>query len=211
MVLVVFNGVWLEGNGVVAVLVLPIVFTHPNTKTDTLVLPSRARVWAQLIECPELPLHHALPDAATPCVGFRGQPTPLYLAPPSTSGSESSDKASGGGPIPSRALSAPFVLLDVDFADVIAQELEGGTGTAQQQQQHVNGPMRVGGRVAVPVVAGGTAHGVLMWWELTVRALVCGWRCSLFSRYHDNPSHHTNIHIPTHTPALLSTRPAAVA
>lgn len=127
-------------------------------------------MWAQLIECPELPLHHTIPtdDATsttnTPCVGFQGQPTPLYLAPPDYSG----DDSSSGGPIPSRALSAPFALLDVDFADVITQELGGGTEVGAAQ--HANGPVRVGERVAVPVVAGGTAHGVLMWWELAVRA-----------------------------------------
>ena len=135
-------------------------------------------MWAQLIECPELPLHHTIPNddattttttTTTPCVGFQGQPTPLYLAPPdNSSGGDSS-----GGPISSRALSAPFALLDVDFADVIAQELEGGKevgATQQEKKEHANGPVRVGERVAVPVVAGGTAHGVLMWWELTVRA-----------------------------------------
>ena len=43
---------------------------------------------------------------------------------------------------------------------------------------HVNGPVCVGDRVAVPVVAAGTVHGVLMWWELTVRRDFVGRVCT---------------------------------
>lgn len=152
--------------------------SHTNTQsnpkpTDTHILPSRARVWAQLIECPELPLHHLIPtqqqhqqhQGVAPCVGYRGRPTPLYLAPPSSSSSSSSSNA-GPGPIPTRALSEPFPLLEIDFAGVVGEEAEAPS------TQHVNGPLHVGAPVSVAVKAPGTVHGVLMWWELTVRGLI---------------------------------------
>ncbi len=141
-------------------------------ETDTLILPSRARVWGQLVECPELPLHHLIPPSSStdnqqqqpPCVGYRGRPTPLYFAPPSSS--SSSTTPTSDGPIPSRALSAPFPLLDVHFARVLAEE------EAESPSTHVNGPLHVGSPVSVPIAAPGTVHGVLMWWELTVRCLL---------------------------------------
>ncbi len=132
--------------------------------STTRVLPARARVWAQLVQCPALPSHwdiaFARSSSTTACTGG-GRPLPLYMAPPSAAdagggGKRKASDASAGGPIPSVALSAPFPLLDLDFAALAGKGDE------------TNGPMVLGATASVPVVASGSLHGVLMWWELTL-------------------------------------------
>jgi len=153
----------------------------------TRVLPARARVWAQLVECPELPLHCHIPTANVACAGG-GRPLPLYFAPPSPAAAASSsttgeevkserkrersgtgDEAAAGvgteegefagGPLSSIAISAPFFLLGIDFAAVAA-----ATTTAADAK---NGPVRLGLPTSVPISRTGTLHGVLMWWDLS--------------------------------------------
>lgn len=154
------------------------------------VVPARARVWAQLVECPELSSHSHIPTANVACAGG-GRPLPLYLAPPTeapvpgssttvadaererkrmgsgthdatvatTVGAETKEGGVVGGPIPSIAVSAPFPLLDIDFA-AVASETSIGADVR-------NGPVQMGLPLTVPVLRTGTLHGVLMWWDLT--------------------------------------------
>jgi len=164
-------------------------YTRGLVSPNACVVPARARVWAQLIECPELPSHFHIPTANVACAGG-GRPLPLYLAPPTNgpaagsstavaeTGSErkrvrsDTDDATAattgdaktqkqgfaGGPIPCIAVSAPFSLLDIDFAAVTSETSPGADVR--------NGPIQMGLPLTVPVLRKGTLHGVLMWWDL---------------------------------------------
>ena len=162
-------------------------FVRGLVSPTTRVLPARVRVWAQLVECPELPSHCHIPTGNVACAGG-GRPLPLYLAPPSPAAaacssttaaetkSERKRERSGtddeaaagvgteerdfvGGPISSIAISAPFPLLDIDFAAVAA--------TMTTAADVKNGPVLLGLPTSVPILRTGTLHGVLMWWDLT--------------------------------------------
>lgn len=154
-------------------------YTRGLVDATTHVIPRRARVWAQLVECPELQSHFNIPSADVTCMGD-GRPKPLHLSLPyiddeannwAEDKTLSSPKLSilsrkkreilgekSGGPISSKALSAPFILLEIDFAAAAAE--------SKRSVDSSNGPIIVGPNLAVPILSAGSVQGALMWWEL---------------------------------------------